>query len=59
MIITGKKVCTFIGWLVLIISTLMVLGNLILDYGFSYIAIGIGIVAGCLVLTICAEKKNS
>ncbi|SHH81552.1 hypothetical protein [Clostridium grantii] len=58
MIITGQKVCAFICGLVLIVSILMVLGNLILNYDFSYIAVAMGIFARFFFLILSGDGNN-
>ncbi|EJO5348445.1 hypothetical protein NRP93_002572 [Clostridium botulinum] len=56
MIITGKKVGIFVGFLAVLITLIMLIGNILFNKNFSYTAIGLGSICGAMLLFLSAKK---
>lgn len=57
MIITGKKVGLCGGILAISTSLFGIIGNLAFNNNYSYVAIGLGIVSGVMLFSLCLNKK--
>lgn len=58
MIIKGKKIGLFIGFLTVLVGGIMMIGNIFFDKNFSYIAIGASSSNGALLLAILSTDKQ-
>ena len=58
MIITGKKVGMFVGFLSVLVTGIMLIGNILFNKNFSYTAIGLGSISGAMLLLILCTKKE-
>ncbi|MFC3039185.1 hypothetical protein ACFOGI_02845 [Virgibacillus xinjiangensis] len=60
MIITGKKIGFFVGWLAFLASIFGVISNVWLEMEYSYVAIGTGLLSSFILLVLCSnENKNN
>ncbi|RLL40109.1 hypothetical protein D8M04_19400 [Oceanobacillus piezotolerans] len=58
MIITGKKIGFFVGWLAFITSMFGIISNVWLEIEYSYLAIGTGLLSSLILLVLCSNKNN-
>lgn len=58
MIITGKKVGMFVGFLAVLVTAIMLISNILFEKNFSYIAIGLGSISGAMLLLILSTEKE-
>lgn len=58
MIITGKKVGMFIGFLSILVTVIMLISNILFQESFSYIAIWIGGISSTMLLLLLSTNKE-
>lgn len=58
MIITGKKVGLFIGFLSVLVTVIMLISNIVFEKKFSYIAIELCSISGVMLLLLLSTKKE-
>ncbi|WP_067730858.1 hypothetical protein [Oceanobacillus damuensis] len=58
MIITGKKIGFFVGWLAFLTSMFGIISNVWLEIEYSYLAIGTGLLSSFILLVLCSNKNN-
>ena len=58
MIITGKKVGLFVGFLSVLVAVIMLISNILFEKNFSYIAIGLCSISGAMLLLLLSTKKE-
>lgn len=58
MLINGKKVGMFVGFLAVLVTAIMLIGNILFDKNFSYTAIGLGSISGAMLLLLLSTKKD-